>query len=90
MLRKLKLPADLNCSKTVGPKGSYRAEHVLDFLGRWLEPWSEERAARNDIRILYSTWIAIGRTSARSSSTYAGCGVTSCSCITGARPAYAK
>ncbi len=40
-------------SLAFGPKGSYRAEHVVDFLRRWLEPWSDERAAANDWRMLY-------------------------------------
>jgi len=52
-LRKLELPRDLNMSKAVGPKGSYRSQHVLEFLEKWLEVWTPSRAERNDWRILY-------------------------------------
>ena len=34
VLRKAKLPKDLDMSATVGPKGSYREEHVVVFLER--------------------------------------------------------
>ena len=46
------LPADLNLSVQWAEKGSYREEHILQFLRRWLDPWTEERAARKDYRIL--------------------------------------
>ena len=35
------------------PKGSYRVEHVVEFLQRALPAWTEERAAAQDWRILY-------------------------------------
>ena len=35
------------------PKGSYRVEHVVQFLERALPAWTEERAAAKDWRILY-------------------------------------
>ena len=35
------------------PKGSYRVEHVVQFLQRALPAWTEERAAAKDWRILY-------------------------------------
>ena len=37
----------------VAPRGSYREEHVIVFLSRWLPEWSEERAAVNDWRMMY-------------------------------------
>ena len=37
----------------VAPKGSYRVEHVVQFLQRALPAWTEERAAAKDWRILY-------------------------------------
>ena len=33
-------------------KGSYRAEHILRYMSRWLDPWTDERAAAKDYRIL--------------------------------------
>ena len=33
-------------------KGSYRCDNLLAYLRRWLTPWSPERAAANDYRIL--------------------------------------
>ena len=53
VLRNAKLPKDLDMSATVGPKGSYREEHVVAYLERWLQPWSEERQAAGDWRIMY-------------------------------------
>ena len=48
----LRLPDDLDCSLTYSVKGSYRHEHLMDYMRRWLEEWTEERAASNDYRIL--------------------------------------
>ena len=33
-------------------KGSYRGEHILQYLRLWLDPWTELRAAKGDWRIL--------------------------------------
>ena len=40
-------------SLQTAPKGSYREEHVIIFLQRWLPEWSEERQKAHDWRILY-------------------------------------
>ena len=40
-------------SLTFAPKGSYRCEHVVAFLRRWLQPWTPEREASADYRLLY-------------------------------------
>ena len=37
---------------TTSPSGSYRTEHVLDFLRLHLLEWTPERAARRDYRLL--------------------------------------
>ena len=37
----------------MAPKGSYREEHVIKFLSRWLPEWTDERAVANDWRLLY-------------------------------------
>ena len=50
--KQMRVPADLNMSKAVGPKGSYRAEHVITCLERWLEPWTALRASTGNWRIL--------------------------------------
>ena len=46
-----------NLSETLiyqfSPKGSYRSEHVVEFLERALPEWTPERAAAKDWRILY-------------------------------------
>jgi hypothetical protein len=34
-------------------KGSYRQEHIIQYLDRWLEEWTPERRAAGDWRILY-------------------------------------
>ena len=53
VLGKLALPANTTrYSLQVGPKGSYREEHMLTFLERHLPKWTPERAAQNDYRIL--------------------------------------
>ena len=36
-----------------GPRGSYRLEHVLAFLRRHLEEWTEQRSTDGDWRIMY-------------------------------------
>ena len=40
-------------SLTTAPRGSYRLEHVLEFLQRHLPAWSEARAAAGDYRLLF-------------------------------------
>ena len=52
-LKGIRLPPDLNMSKAVGPKGSYREEQTLQFLSRWLDLWTVEREASGDYRILF-------------------------------------
>ena len=37
----------------MAPKGSYREEHVIKFLSRWLPEWTDERASANEWRLLY-------------------------------------
>ena len=53
VLKQIRLPGDLQMTATVGPKGSYREEHVMDYLRRWLDEWTPEREAAGDWRILY-------------------------------------
>ena len=52
-LRKLDLPRDFVFHTDLGPKGSYRLEHVLRYLEKFLAPWTEERAKARDYNILY-------------------------------------
>ena len=52
-LKSFKLPSDMNISVQLGPKGSYRAEHVQAFCEKWLDEWSPEREKQKDYRILY-------------------------------------
>lgn len=51
--RGLVLRADRNVSVQWAEKGSYRNAHILRFLDRWLEPWTPEREAAQDYRILF-------------------------------------
>ena len=50
--RKLRLPADVNISVQWATKGSYREDHILQFLRSWLDPWTDEREKAGDFRIL--------------------------------------
>lgn len=50
--RRLKAPKDLKVSLAWASKGSYRLEHILAYLRRWLPEWTPERAAAQDYRIL--------------------------------------
>jgi hypothetical protein len=51
-IRPLVAPPDLNFSITWAVKGSYRTEHMLTFLDRWLDPWTADREQAQDYRIL--------------------------------------
>ena len=51
-LKGLVLPPTLNFSVQWAEKGSYRQEHLIAYMSRWLDPWSEDRQARRDYRIL--------------------------------------
>jgi hypothetical protein len=50
--RSLKPPEDLQMSVAFAEKGSYRLEHLLQFMRRHLVPWSVERSARSDYKVL--------------------------------------
>ena len=50
--RSLVLPRNTNVSVRWAVKGSYREEHLLAYLNRWLEPWTPERQAAKDYRVL--------------------------------------
>ncbi len=55
ILRDLAAPPSLplaDVSLAFADRGSHRLEHVLAYCLRWLEPWTPERAAANDWRIL--------------------------------------
>ena len=47
------MPAGANIRLACGPKGSYRLEHVLHFLGWALAPWTAARRDAGDYRLLY-------------------------------------
>jgi hypothetical protein len=51
--RGLVLPEHCNFSLQFAEKGSYRTEHILRYLSRWLEEWTPERARLRAWRILY-------------------------------------
>ena len=48
----LVLPAGMRVSLQYSEKGSYRTDNILQYLLRWLDPWTELRAKRKDWRIL--------------------------------------
>jgi hypothetical protein len=50
--RSLQGPADMNLSVVWSEKGSYRQEHILRYLAKWLDPWTDERVAAADYRLL--------------------------------------
>ena len=51
-IKAIKLPEDLNVSLQWAEKGSYRQEHIVRYLERWLDPWTPEREEQADYRIL--------------------------------------
>ena len=51
-VRSLVLPENTNVSVQWAEKGSYREEHLLSYMNRWLEPWTPERLRAQDYRIL--------------------------------------
>jgi len=53
VLRGLEVPAGVNVRLAFGPKGSYRLEHVLQFLNWALAEWSMERQESSDYRLVY-------------------------------------
>ena len=53
VLRGIEIPAGAPVSLQASPKGSYREEHVLAFLSRWLPLWTVERAEAKDYLFVY-------------------------------------
>ena len=51
-VRSLVLPKNTNVSVQWAVKGSYREEHLLAYLNKWLDPWTPERLRAKDYRIL--------------------------------------
>lgn len=50
--RSLHIDKDLNMSVQWQERGSYRTENIIRYLAKWLDPWTEARAAGQDYRIL--------------------------------------
>lgn len=48
----LRCEDDMKVAVVWAVKGSYRTDHILNYLRRWLEPWTPLRAETNDWRIL--------------------------------------
>jgi hypothetical protein len=48
----LQIPPGLKLSVQWAPKGSYRQEHIIAYLKRWLRPWTTLRQKTGDVRIL--------------------------------------
>ena len=46
-------PDGTSVAVTWAPLGSYREENIIAYLRRWLDPWTAERKASGDYRILY-------------------------------------
>ena len=53
VLRGIETQAGVPVSLQASPKGSYREEHVLAFLSRWLPLWTAERAEAKDYLFVY-------------------------------------
>ena len=47
------VPRDVQMSFQHAEKGSYRQDNILKYLSRWLDPWTPEREASSDYRLLY-------------------------------------
>ena len=52
ILQRLTVPDDKRYTLTTSPSGSYRTEHVVDFLKKHLLEWTEDRQKAMDWRIL--------------------------------------
>ena len=52
VLRDVSVPPDVNISLAFAPKGSYRSCNMVDYLEKFLEPWTAERADKGDWKIL--------------------------------------
>ena len=52
-LKNVAIPKGVNMTIIASPKGSYRTEHIFQFLDTWLDPWTEERAKRQDWRMFF-------------------------------------
>ena len=50
--RSLSGPPDVNVSVAWAEKGSYKTANFLAYLERWLDPWTPQRAAAKDYRVL--------------------------------------
>ena len=46
-------PDGTSVAVTWAPLGSYREENIIAYLRRWLDPWTAERKASGDYRLLY-------------------------------------
>ena len=49
----LSVPEGVQMSFQYADKGSYRQEHMLRYLSRWLDPMTPAREAAGDYRIMY-------------------------------------
>ena len=52
VLRDLVVPDEKRYTFQTSPSGSYRHDHVFEFMKKHLLPWSKERAATKDYRVL--------------------------------------
>ena len=52
-LAAIKLPGKFRISLDWSDSGSYNEPRFLAYLDQWLQPWSDERAASRDYRLLY-------------------------------------
>ena len=52
VLNNISVPPDVNISLAFAPKGSYRSCNMVDYLEKYLEPWTAERADKGDWKIL--------------------------------------
>lgn len=53
VLKTLVLPNNIRCSLSYGPNGSYDFPAMYAYLSKWLLPWTEERKAANDYRVIF-------------------------------------
>ena len=52
VLNNISVPPDVNISLAFAPKGSYRSCNMVDYLEKYLEPWTAERADKGEWKIL--------------------------------------
>ena len=61
-LKGLRLPENVRMSFAHAEKGSYKQIQLVEYLRRWLPPWTPEREAARDYRVMFLDDFAVHKT----------------------------